>query len=283
MKAYNFNENIQELEIDPQSITEGLNHAQKKGYTAIRIYTLNANAGKTYDLDLSPFSGKDFVTSLSVSDSFKIKKLDFDALYNLKHLKKLSFDDKKFKIDFAQLPQLETLYFTYNDDLQNIAALKHLHHLLIKALSQDDCSILTGLTHLKELRLSGGSFTSLSGIEGAPDLQDVNLNYCTKLTDITAIRKLAQLNKLQIEKCKNLTDFPFLANNDVIKELFISELHTLSFVPSMKKLEKLKFWDLKDGDISPVLKSKSLKEVDFYPSKKHYSHTKEEIKQLLKK
>jgi hypothetical protein len=92
---------------------------------------------------------------------------------------------------------------------------------------------------------------------------------------------LKRLTFLHVEKCANVTDYSFLSGNDSIEELFISDLDSLSFVPNMKRLHKLHFWNLKDGDLSPVLQAKSLKVVWFL-DKRHYSHRRAEIDALWK-
>jgi hypothetical protein len=48
----------------------------------------------------------------------------------------------------------------------------------------------------------------------------------------------------------------------------------------MKNLTYLHFEDCLDGDISPLLHSKSLEEFNFATNRKKYSHTFEEIKKL---
>lgn len=280
MKAHSYNENIGSLDIDPQYLAKGIAYAEKSNHHSIRICALNGNEGKTYDLDLSPFLNKGFITSLIIDDNFKIKGLNFSALYTMKSLKELSFTDKKFRLDFSLLPQLEVLHFTYNDGLLNLGSLKYLCDLLIVSSSLSDCSILTGLINLKTLRIVGG-FTSLAGISAATALENLNISYSPKLTDISEINKLKSLHTLHIEKCKVLNDFSVLKDNETISDLFISELDSLSFVPAMKKLKELKFWNLKDGDISPVLASPSLDEVFFHPAKKHYTHQVDEINRLL--
>ncbi|AIY42715.1 Internalin-like protein [Collimonas arenae] len=281
MKKFNFNEDIQELEVDPRFIEQGLSYAAKKKCTAIRVHELNEQSGGSYDLDLTPLANNKVIQSLSISDNFKISKIQIDEIYTLENLSKLSYQDKKIKIDFSKLPQLEVLYFKYNDVPTGFSSLKNLKHLLITSLSNNDCFLLEGLTSLRELRLSGGTVKTLSGIEMLSKLIDVKIDHCSKLEDISSIGKLKNLENLYIEKCKLLNDFSFLSSNNSIERLFLSDLDSISFIAGMKKLNFLKFWNLKDGDLNPVLKVKSLKMVDFYPDKKHYSHTKSEINNLL--
>jgi internalin A len=103
------------------------------------------------------------------------------------------------------------------------------------------------------------------------------------LVDISAVGELSKLKDLYVEKCKRLRDFSCLNENDSIEEIFISELDSIKFVSSMKEIKSLKFWDLQDGDISPVFAARSLKDVFFTPNKKHYTHTVQEVQTLLGK
>lgn len=107
------------------------------------------------------------------------------------------------------------------------------------------------------------------------------LQYLNNLEDAHALSKLTGLERLQIEKCKQLTDLSFLKENSTIKELQVSDVDSLEFVNSMKNLHKINFWNCKDGDLSPLLECPSLREVSFYPEKRHYSHKKDEINHLL--
>ncbi len=133
---------------------------------------------------------------------------------------------------------------------------------------------------VKKIRLLG-SYTSLDGIEGMRRLESLSLIFSPKVVDALKINELSNLVFLYIEKCKNLSDFSFLNGNDSIEEIFISELDSVSFVPEMNKIKSIKFWNLKDGDLNPILKSKTLKSVYFYPDKRNYNYKLDEITEFL--
>ncbi|CNC70731.1 Uncharacterised protein [Yersinia similis] len=112
-------------------------------------------------------------------------------------------------------------------------------------------------------------------------LESLSLIFSPKVVDALKINELNNLVFLYIEKCKNLSDFSFLNGNDSIEEIFISELDSVSFVPEMNKIKSIKFWNLKDGDLNPILKSKTLKSVYFYPDKRNYNYKLDEITEFL--
>lgn len=281
MIKYRYNDAIQEWEIDPQFIEEGLACAEKEGFPCIRILCLNQNAGRKYDLDFSIFSNRLFITGLDISDSFRIRNLsNLEELYTLSNLRTLSFRDSKFAIDFSRLPQLEKLILRYNKKLKNISALKNLKHILIESLNEGDLQLLSGLESLQILRLTRGTFISTSGIEGLSKIERMDIHYQSKVQDISNINALPNLWKLHIERCKSLSNYSFLKGNTSIKDLFIDNLDSIDFVPSMPNLEKIYFWCSKDGNMSPLLESKSLKSIYFSQNKKYYSHTVQQIHEL---
>lgn len=280
-KKFAFNSNIKELEVDPRFVEEGVAFAVREKHAAIRVIDLSGNPGQACDLDLSPLSNNNSILSLSIADNFKISKINIDSIYSMGVLEKLSFQDKKIKPNFSRLQNLKILYMKYGGVPSGFSSLKNLKSLLVTSISDRDCDFLSGLAALKDLRLSGGAVQSLSGVEDLSNLCDVKIDHCPKLEDASALGELRGLMTLHIEKCKNLVDFSFLEKNDSIENLFVSDLNSISFISSMKKVRTLRFWNLVDGDLSPALAAKSLQAVDFYPNKKHYSQSKEEINILL--
>ena len=281
IKKFVFNERINSLLIDPRFIEEGFIFAKKCNYTSITISDLNEQNNSVYFLDLSPFEGDRFIKELSISDNFRVGKLKLDAIYTMNNLISLSFTDKKINPDYSKLADLETLYIKYNGSLTNFSSLNKLTDLRIVSLKERDCSALEGLVSLTNLRISG-SMESLHGIEKLSNIDTLTIFRSPKLNNIVDIGKLPKLRKLHIESCAKLRDFSFLANNNSIDDWFITDLDSISFVESMKKIRKIYFWNLKDGDISPALRSKSLEQIIFSADKRHYSHTQSEVKSILK-
>jgi internalin A len=276
-----------EITIDPCFIDEGIEYALTNNLWCVKILPLNAfseygftSTKELYNfyLDTERFKRHNtFFKELSITDYVKIQGNKICDLYELSNLKSLFFIDNSFKIDFSRLPKLEILRFKYNRRVSNLGVLKNLLELLIISLSEVNLKLLNGLDNLEILRLTRGDFTSLSGIENLKRLRRIDLAYVSKLRDVEQITTLPNLKKLHIEKCKLLDNFSFLSGNESIEELFIDNLESLDFILSLKNLKKINFWYCKNGDMTPLLKSKSLEQVNFYPNKKKYSHTIEEI------
>nr|WED70032.1 hypothetical protein PJ912_12170 [Pectobacterium colocasium] len=62
----------------------------------------------------------------------------------------------------------------------------------------------------------------------------------------------------------------------------MSDVDSLDFIPSMKSIENIKFWNLKDGDMNYLFDAPTLKKVDFHPMK-NYTHKKDEINNIIGK
>jgi internalin A len=286
MKQYEYNDYLNTLDIDPIFIENGLLEAENRGLNKIRITPLNhyekygfSSSKELYNfkLDTIYFEKNNFIKSLTLSDHIGINDKDLKGLYELKTLEHLSFEHVSVKPDLGNFPLLEELYFKYNEGTKNIHTLKNLQKLLIYSLKTKSCSYLNGLNELNILRLTRGTFLSMNGIENFK-IKRLDIKYNSKVENIDAIMTLPELEILNIEKCKNMHDYSFLTGNKSIRELFIDNLDTLSFVPSMDKLEKINIWNCNDGNMGYLLESKSLKSINFYPNKKHYTHTLEEIK-----
>lgn len=276
MKQFSYNEDINALEIPAQQFAAGIEYASKKGYANLRVMG-SAKAAKGAPLDLSALNGHSGVQALDLSDDIDLKHVDLSPLYALPQLKLLSIPYLKERIDFSRLPSLETLYITGADEALEPLELPRLKHLLLVAVKNQDCGFLSKLSALQELRISGGNIERLAGIETLDELASIQIQHSPKMLDISAINALKNLKTLHIEKCSQLRDYGFLSYNKTLEEVFISELDSVSFAPAMEHLSSLQFWDLKDGDMSPLLTSKSLKELYFHPKKKHYSHSLKEI------
>lgn len=286
MKKYEYNESLNTLDIDPVYIENGLIEAKNRNLVKIRIMPLNhyGEYGFTsskdlykFKLDTTYFKNYNFIKSLDLSDYIGLTDEGINGLYELRSLEHFSFEHASVKINLTNFPLLEKLYYKYNEGTKNISSLKNLKDLLIFSLKTKDCSYLKELHGLRMLRFTRGTFSSIDGIENLK-IKRLDIKYSSEIENINAIIDLPELEILNIEKCKKIRDYSFLDGNKSIKELFVDNLDSLSFVPTMEKLEKINVWDCKDGNMEYLLKSKSLRNINFYPNKKHYTHTLEEIK-----
>jgi hypothetical protein len=139
--------------------------------------------------------------------------------------------------------------------------------------------------NLLGLCVYNGSVVSLSGLERFKNIRLYEHHYARNLQDISALSKLRSLTELELDHCKKIQDTNILEQCNELKILRYFDcpnLPSLSFLKKMKNLEFFSFSgiNIEDGDVTPLLK---LKYFGFYPNKKHYSHTCEELEKIHKR
>ncbi len=272
------------VKIHANQFEDGIEFAKKNNCNEIQ---LTGPLGQSIDaIDFKPLDlVKEQLTDISFYGFKDVKKIDsFDAIYSLKKLKRISIQEKQsFKIDLSRFPSLTELGSEYWKGLEHLTECNNLIKLTLTKYTGKDLKEFTQLKKLAVLHLYSSKTETLSGVDKIIELKELNLTRDTALASLEGINHANKLQKLHIEKCKLLTDYAILKKNKTISDLFIDNLDSIDFVASMTALEKITFWDCKDGDMAPLLKVPRLKEVAFYPNRKHYTHTKEQINELIKK
>ncbi|MCY9529365.1 hypothetical protein ABEW50_20265 [Paenibacillus jamilae] len=281
MMNYAFNDSIGYFEIDPLFLEEGVQIAEKENYHSIRIRNLNPEVDLKCHLDFASFNNKTFINKLRISSNFKLSKYqNTEALSTLTNLTEITLA-QPINLDLSYFKKLEEVVVK-KDHYLNLDKLVNVKSLYAIKYMKPDCKEFGSLNSLEFLRLdTSAKLISLTGIEDLDALKWCWFQYLNHLEDAHALSELNGLERLQIEKCKQLTDLTFLTGNRTIKELQVSDVDSLEFVKSMNNLEKINFWNCKSGDLSPLLECPSLREVSFHPDKRHYSHKKDEINNLL--
>lgn len=203
--------------------------------------------------------------------------INFDSIYNLKEMRTICFQDKqKFTIDISRFTKLQHLGSDYWKGLVNLDKAYSLTSMVICKYPFSNLSLFSELRNLQILHIYSSQIRSLDGIEKLP-IKELCLAINNKLEDIHKINEISTLERLDIERCKMLTDFTFLRGNPYIQDLLIDNPDSINFIGYMPNLKKINFWNCKDGNMNPLLQSQSLEIINFYPNKKHYTHTIKEI------
>lgn len=210
-------------------------------------------------------------------------KTDLEPLYQIHELRQLGWPGRTSPpIDLSNFPNLEYLSLRHQPSTRGWEKLTKLRVLRLSVTGSNDLEFLSNLKSLAKLEISDSSIESLAGIERLPKLERLDIFVTPKLTDISSIPKCKSLRFLYVEKAKRLTDYSPLAESTSIESLkLVTPIDSVEFVPHMKSLKILLFNDINSNDLSPLLQAKSLKQLDFYPEKRSYSHTLAEIKQSL--
>ena len=209
--------------------------------------------------------------------------INFESIYNLKEMRKIYIHDKqKFTFDVSRFTKLQHLGGDYWNGLINLDKAYSLTSLVICKYPFPNLVQFSALRNLEILHIYSSKIQNLDGVEKL-SIRELSLARNNKLEDIHKINEVSSLENLEIECCKKLLDFSFLKGNSNIKDLFIDKLDSIDFVESMPNLKKINFWNCKDGNMTPLLKSQSLEDVNFYPNKRHYTHTLKEIEEIRQK
>ena len=277
MLKYFYNKEIGFLDVDPEFIALGLKYAQRKAIDSIRIRTLNQNSGHRYKIDFQLIACQDFIRNFILDDDFKIVNLkDGGVLSDMQSLVYLSLAHP-IEIEWGKLVNLESLVLYSDKYIRGLSALKTLRELLMVAVGQEGFQEITALDNLDNLDIRGRRLEHLNGIQSMKSLSSLTIWYANKLYDMSPIASLPNLKTLHVECCKNMTDFSPLKGNNVIEKLTIDRVDSLDFVPQMQSLYAIKFFNCIDGNLRPLLESRTLKDIFFYPNKKHYTHTLEQL------
>jgi len=277
MLKYFYNNEIGFLDVDPEFIDLGLKYARKKAIDSIRIRTLNQNSGHRYKIDFKLIACQDFIRNFTLNDDFKIVNLkEGRVLSDMQSLISLSLLHP-IEIEWEKLVNLERLVLDSDKYIRGLSALKTLRKLLMMSMGQEGFQEITALENLDNLDIGGRRLEHLNGIQSMQSLSSLTIGYASKLYDISPIASLPNLKTLHMERCKNMTDFSPLKGNNVIEKLTLDQVESLDFVPQMQSLYAIKFFNCIDGDLRPLLESRTLKDIFFYPSKKHYTHTLEQL------
>ena len=132
----------------------------------------------------------------------------------------------------------------------------------------------------KSLELDLEDKVSFEGIEIDQSITSLKIKYAEKLTDISALTSLRNLNVLDLSRCYELTDISALASLNNLNELNLSRCEELTDISALASLKKLEYLDLsycpKIKDID-VLKSLTKTEISFDETEKDEDQLWDEI------
>lgn len=137
--------------------------------------------------------------------------------------------------------------------------IEELHLYGIKQLNFEE---LKNLINLKKLVLTKVQVSDLKDIGVLKNLEEIEINYCSKLINIHQIEECKELRKVYFESTKNIAEFTPLTSLKNLKDLTLfkcGEITSLKFIDSIPSLERLLFTEtnIVDGDLKPCLRLKT--------------------------
>lgn len=144
---------------------------------------------------------------------------------------------------------------------------------------------MANVNHLRSLTLTQSPINSLKGLNRFRQLEEITLNYCSKLEKICCLEGSTKtLSALLLNHCKSIKNHEYagiLKNLKVLAYNNCGSISSIKFIKKIPSLEDFRFvgTDIIDADMSPCI---GLKYAGFF-NKKHYSHTSEQIVAITSK
>lgn len=214
-----------------------------------------------------------------IPSGYEKDNFDFSPLYNMPQIKSLNCiteygERNQFtsQIDYSRIKGLESLGISGKGHL-NYLGVQTLKSLAISGYSYENLYQLFSSKVLDSLSMLCCKMKSLDGIENAPKMQCLYLDYNRSLKDISALRGVKHtLRALRIENCAKIEDFSVLCELEHLEFLELTgsnELKNLDFLKSLKNLKTFVFSvNVKDGDLTPCMK---LSYARCLKNRKHYN------------
>lgn len=193
-----------------EHLEEGLDHAQKNGIKEVCVWTDGDWSKQIVSFDF--LAGRDFIETFHWLVPMS-KKSNVRGLKNLTNLRNLRWSAAgDFDLDFSDFQYLEEINFGYGKKIKGWEYLTKIRRLQIAGLKTEDLSLLNQARNLEYLRIIGGSFSTIRGIEECQKIRTLFLQKCTQLKEIRPIiSKLQNLEQLNLEGCKSIDDEKELA------------------------------------------------------------------------
>jgi len=182
------------------------------------------------------------------------------------------------------LPALKDLITDWSPHLVNIDQCLNLNDLSLYGYSpkKKDCSGLPNVPLLKRLKITQSPIHTLNGLQKFTQLEELEFNYCSKLEELCSLEKSKEtLTHLLFDCCKSIKNHAYVKQLQHLDTLAYNSSGTISSIKFIKKMNGLKSFrfvdtDVADGDLTFCI---GLRYASF-SSKKHFSHTMKEMKDL---
>ena len=219
--------------------------------------------------------------------SNKISNLD--AINNLKNLELIGLQtNSKIHPDFKIFPRLKNLLVSWKPGTESCLGHASLEYMNVDKYPYQNLRQLSDNRSIKRLSIMSSKLESLDWVSSLPKLSKIDLSYCSKLSDITDLANCEALQELGFLSCKKIGEFPMMGKARLLKKLMIENcgsfdsLNPFKDCTSLEEVFAIGETKIQDGDFNGILNIPSLR-IFHAANKRHYSHTREEIKAILSK
>ena len=181
--------------------------------------------------------------------------------------------NEKGYIDLSEFKRLKSLGCNFKE-IKNYGHLSNLETIGLSGY-KDGNSLISNNKNLIDLSLTQCSLTNLSELNNLNQLKNVDLYSCSKLVDISGLRNKSNIEKLEIESCKNIPVSHLIEVISTLKHLEVLKLHKFEFpdlnwISELPNLVDFVITDCNviNGDISPAAHL----EYVAIDNRKHYNY-----------
>lgn len=195
---------------------------------------------------------------------------DIRALSNLKKLHHLTISSCKSLNDLSpltDLKQLKSLDLSLCESVTDLSVVESLHGLERLSLNHDTqvvWPVLGKLDRLRAVDICSDSITTAECLRGLNRLEELSLEYCYNLDDISALQGMSSLVTLKFfnnEKLTDISPLAMLVNLEELSLLSCEGVTDLSALANLKKLTELNLNNTKVANLKPLRNLTSLKRL----------------------
>ncbi|PIE46533.1 MAG: hypothetical protein CSA42_08050 [Gammaproteobacteria bacterium] len=263
----------------------------EKAYSKIigsqKIFALRLSESAGWKSDDLSFVAE--LTQLRGIEIYSWKVKDIKPIQDLINIESIGLQcEFEEQIDFSVFNNLIDCHLMWRPKCESLFSCTSLKTLNIDKYPYQDFIGLKSLTLLERLQITSRKLESVKGIEELAELKILDLFNCPKLSSLHGIENLASFHTLELENCKKIDDLNTISNHNQIEKIVLNscgKIKTLSPIESCKNLKELTFIEntvIEDGNLTLFNRLPNLKKM-LFANRKHYSHSCEEIKDILEK
>lgn len=207
------------ITIDFDYLEEGLDYAQNHNIKEVLVRSEKNDIKRVVNFDF--LKGRDFIQTFHWI-VFLSKRSNITGIYHLSKLKDFRWGvNNNFDMDLSLFPLLEKVCISYDAKICGWEMLHRLKRLQLSGVKTDNLIFLENVISLQYLRIIGGSFTSIKGLEKCINLKTLFLQRCTALTTLKpTISNLYNLEQLNLEACRKV-------NVEELKEIAVKRISVI--------------------------------------------------------
>ncbi len=188
----------------------------------------------------------------------------------------------KTPITFSEFPELEDCSLEWRPKSELLFSCTTLKKLFVNRYNAKDVDSFSNLVNLESLAILNAPVNNLRGLSPLKRLKYLRLANLRQITSLAGIEGLADLEELNLDTCRAIDSIGEVGSLSGLRKLHVSNAGEIESLKPLEKLSDLEWvtfvesTNIRDGDLSPLLRQKNLSRVSFQ-NRRHYSHRREDF------